>query len=275
MTREGIGDVEVHIHHDGEGRDEIIRRMSTFLRRLSEDHGLLRTAHGKTAFGFIHGNWALNNSRPDGKWCGLNDEITILRDLGCYADFTMPSGASPTQASTINQIYWCPRGLHKPKCYDTGVSAAPGAGMKDQLLMVPGPLGLRWRNRIVPRMETGELASYDSPSPYRVKRWFDLAPQLGGDLFIKLYAHGCPEANCEALLNQDLLNLYRWVAEAGAEVQADTFFVSAWQMFRAISAVCDGRDPVSAAMADDSSRGSALSSGIGVKQSGELARTGA
>ena len=55
-------------------------------------------SNGRVVFGFIHGNWALDNSRPDGKYCGLNNEITLLRDLGCYADFTMPSGASPTRA---------------------------------------------------------------------------------------------------------------------------------------------------------------------------------
>ena len=34
---------------------------------LTDDHGLLRQQDGRTVFGFIHGNWALDNSRPDGK----------------------------------------------------------------------------------------------------------------------------------------------------------------------------------------------------------------
>ena len=37
-------------------------------------------------FGFIHGNWCLDNSRADGRWCGLNNELILLRELGCYAD---------------------------------------------------------------------------------------------------------------------------------------------------------------------------------------------
>ncbi len=251
MTREGIADVEVHIHHDGGGREEFIRRMATYCRRLVEDHGLLRRIEGRIAFGFIHGNWALNNSRPDGRWCGLNDEIAILRDLGCYADFTMPSGNSPTQARTLNKIYWCRDDLHKPKSYDQGAAASVGGGMMPQLLMIPGPFGLRWRGRFIPRMETGELAAYDRPTPHRVRRWFDLAPQLGGDLFVKLYSHGTQEANSEVLLNQDLLNVYRWVADEAAHVQAETFFVSAWQMYGAVSALCRGRDPVETAIASD------------------------
>jgi hypothetical protein len=242
MTRAGFGDVEVHIHHDGEGRENFIQRMSTFLRRLHEDHGLLRIVEGRTAFGFIHGNWALNNSRPDGRWCGINDEIAILKGLGCYADFTMPSGASPTQAKTVNEIYWSRVDVPEPKCYDSGTPATVGGGILPQLLMVPGPLGLRWRGRLVPRMETGELAAYDPPTPYRVRRWIELAPQLGGDIFIKLYSHGAPETNAEALLNADLSNMYRWVAERAAEIGAETRFVSAWEMYSAIAALCSVRD---------------------------------
>ena len=97
MVRLGVGDVEVHLHHDNEQRESFIHKITEFCRRLTDDHGLLRQQDGRTVFGFIHGNWALDNSRPDGKWCGLNGEIALLRDLGCYADFTMPSLPSPTQ----------------------------------------------------------------------------------------------------------------------------------------------------------------------------------
>ena len=81
MVRAGIADVEVHIHHDREGRDNFIQRMSRFCRVLAEEHGLLREVAGRIRFGFIHGNWALDNALPDGRWCGLNDEITILLSL--------------------------------------------------------------------------------------------------------------------------------------------------------------------------------------------------
>jgi len=100
----GIGDVEVHVHHDNESRDSFITKITDYCRRLTCDHGLLRQQDGRTVFGFIHGNWALDNSRPDGRWCGLNGEIALLRDLGCYADFTMPPLPSATQGSIVNQI---------------------------------------------------------------------------------------------------------------------------------------------------------------------------
>ena len=113
MTSLGIADVEVHLHHDGEGQQNFVDRISRFTETLVSRHGLLRKYKGKVTFGFIHGLWALDNSRPDGRYCGLNNEITLLRDLGCYADFTMPSGASPTQARLINTIYWAVDDPHK------------------------------------------------------------------------------------------------------------------------------------------------------------------
>ena len=105
MKAAGIADVEVHIHHDGEGQQIFLDRMGGFTETLFRDHGLLRKRDGKIAFSFIHGNWALDNSRPDGRWCGLNNEITLLRDLGCYADYTLPSAPNPTQTSIVNTIY--------------------------------------------------------------------------------------------------------------------------------------------------------------------------
>ena len=93
MVRLGVADVEVHLHHDNEQRESFNEKVTEFCRRLTDDHGLLRQQDGRTVFGFIHGNWALDNSRPDGRWCGLSGEIALLRDLGCYADFTMPSAS--------------------------------------------------------------------------------------------------------------------------------------------------------------------------------------
>ena len=66
MTRQGIGDVEVHIHHDRETAEGFIRKIVGFCRRLRDDHGLLHDHNGRMVFGFIHGNWALDNSRPIG-----------------------------------------------------------------------------------------------------------------------------------------------------------------------------------------------------------------
>ena len=56
MCQAGFGDVEIHIHHDGEGRQNFLDRMSSFVETLHARHGLLHCESGKPVFGFIHGN---------------------------------------------------------------------------------------------------------------------------------------------------------------------------------------------------------------------------
>jgi hypothetical protein len=246
IVRLGVGDVEVHLHHDDEQRDLFIQKVTEYCRRLTDDHGLLRQQDGRTVFGFIHGNWALDNSRPDGKRCGLNGEIALLRDLGCYADFTMPSLPSPTQGRIVNQVYWCTNNADNcPKSFDRGVEATVGGGRQGDLLMVTGPVGLRFGGvRLMPRVETGEIAGYDMPTPARVRQWFDLAPTIGDDLFLKLYTHGAPERNLDPLLKDGLGNLFQWLAEEADRRGIEVHWATAWQMYQAADALIHGRKPV-------------------------------
>ena len=241
----GAADVEVHVHHQNEKPDSFIRKITEYCSRLTDDHGLLRRHQGRTVFGFIHGNWALDNSRPDGKWCGLNGEIALLRELGCYADFTMPSLPSPTQGRVVNQIYWCTNNAdNSPRSFDRGVEAAVGGGRQGDLLMITGPLGVRFKERLLPRLETGEIAGYDMPTPLRIRQWFDLAPTIGDDLFLKLHTHGAQEKNSDPLLGGGLGNMFRWLSEEADRRGIEIHWASAWQMFQAADALIHGRQPV-------------------------------
>lgn len=237
MVQDGIGDVEVHIHHDGEGEKNFVDRMVGFTHTLSTQHGLLRKINGKTAFAFIHGNWALDNSRPDGRWCGLNNELILLRDLGCYADFTLPSAPSPAQTRMVNTIYWATDDPRRPKSHDTGVPLTPGGPRGGDLLMIPGPLGLDWHDRpLIPRLETGELASYHRPSRNRAALWLRLAPQIAGHVFLKLFTHGTQESNMRALLDGDLDLLFESLRAECDQQGVQLCFVSAYDMWRAVEA---------------------------------------
>lgn len=239
MVAAGFADVEVHLHHDNDTAQSFVSKMQTFIRQLHEEHGFLHTHRGELVFGFIHGNWALDNSRPDRRLCGVTGELQLLRDLGCYADFTMPSLPSPTQGRILNQIYWTTGDPAKPKGFNQGIEATPGGGRRGDLLMVTGPLGLRYRERLMPRLEMGELAHNDPPTAYRVKRWLDLAPRIGDDIFVKLFGHSAREDNAMTLLGTpekpgSLAPMFRWIAEAAAAQNLELHWCSAFEMFKAI-----------------------------------------
>ena len=249
MTAQGIADVEVHIHHDGEGQQDFLDRMGGFIEVLASRHGLLHREERGVVFGFIHGNWALDNSRPDGRYCGLNNEITLLRDLGCYADFTMPAVPEPSQGGPINMIYWATDDPDRPRSYETGrpvvAKESRGESIRGDLLMIPGPLHLNWRDRPIfkPRIETGELASNDRVRPERFTLWMEAAPRIGDDAFLKLYTHGAPERNLNCLLGSDgeegdLDKLLCGIIEECQRSGVELHFASAWEMYQAIQASC-------------------------------------
>ncbi len=237
MAEAGIADVEVHLHHDGEGEQNFLDRISRFKETLFERHGLLRKQAGKIVFGFVHGNWALDNSLPSGRWCGLNNEITLLRDLGCYADFTLPSAPSPAQTRMVNTIYWATDDPLRPKSHDTGIPVRAGETSCGDLLMIPGPLTLNWSSRklgVLPRLETGELAASNPVTRQRVRLWLNYAPRIGDDLFIKLFAHGAREDNAAQLLERDLDLTFQLLRNECAEYGSALRYLTAWEMRDAV-----------------------------------------
>jgi hypothetical protein len=243
ITATGFAEVEVHLHHFDDTAPSFVQKVRDFTACLHNDHGHLHIHNGRLVFGFIHGNWALDNSRPDGKACGVTGELQLLRDLGCYADFTMPSCPSPTQSRIVNQIYWTTGDPTRPKGFDSGVEATVGGGRKGDLLMFEGPLGLRFGGgRLKPRIETGELAAYDPPTPDRVPLWLSLAPRIGDDCFLKLFGHSAREDNAAALLGTPgnpgaLSPMFRSIHEYTQQHNIELHWASAYRMYTAAEAL--------------------------------------
>jgi hypothetical protein len=249
LTGMGVADVEVHLHHHAESKRGFVDRIGTFIERLHTRHALLRRDDRGIRFGFIHGDWALDNSLPGGRACGLDNEITLLAKLGCYADFTLPAAPSRAQTRIVNTIYWAKDDPARPKSHDTGVPLTANGAVAGDLLMIPGPLTLNlreWWRPLVPRIEVGELAGNCLPTPHRVTLWKRVAPRIGEDLFIKLFAHGAPEKNAGPLLADDgvLDQTLRYLAADCRRSGQQLFFVSAWHMWVAIDAIRRGVDPV-------------------------------
>jgi hypothetical protein len=164
LCQAGFGEVEVHIHHRHDTAESLRDKLAAFRDLLAgRHHQLARDRHtGELAYGFVHGNWSLCNSRPDGDWCGVNDELTVLRQTGCYADFTLPSMPSPTQTAKINSLYYARSSPDRPRGHDRGVDVGTGPAPEGSLLLIQGPLLLDWGNRkwgILPRPENAADAA--------------------------------------------------------------------------------------------------------------------
>lgn len=201
LCRDGYGDVEVHLHHENDSIENLRRTLIDFANTLYNSHGLLRRSvrGGRPEYAFIHGNWALDNSHPDGAFCGVDGELAVLAETGCYADMTLPSAPSPTQTRRINSIYYAVGRAGARKAHDDGVIVRVGGAPPDPnaLMMIQGPLAPNFQSRrlgVLPRLETAELSPDNCVDPrVRAALWVEHAPSVRGapnHRFIKLHAHG-------------------------------------------------------------------------------------
>lgn len=244
LCRAGYGDVDVHLHHHNDTAASLQDKLETFRDTLFHRHGLLRRdpATGRIVYGFIHGNWSLCNSRPDGAWCGVDQELTVLMNTGCYADFTMPSAPSPTQTRIINSIYYARDIPGRRKSHDQGIPAAVGrSAPDDHLLMIQGPLTLDWQQRrkmILPRIENGDIIAGRAMSRVRLNQWIRTAVHVRGQpnwVFVKLHTHGCHDANINAWLGEEMLQFHHDLASMRHENPLLRFhYVTAWEMARLV-----------------------------------------
>ena len=244
LCRAGFGEVEMHLHHDNDTADGFRDKLVRFRDILVNEHGLLsrHKETGAVAYGFIHGNWALCNSRPDGRWCGVADEIAILLETGCYADFTFPSAPDVTQPGIINRIYFAADRPGETRSHETAVPAGP-----ETLLMVQGPLLLDWSKKkwgIFPGIENGCLQSSQPPSVERLWRWLQARVQVAERpdwFFVKVHAHGAPEHDHDALLGEPMVRLHEDLAKLARENPKFHFhYVTAREMANLIRAAKSG-----------------------------------
>ena len=242
-------EVEVHLHHNHDTAENFRATLEQGKRDF-RSHGLLSTdAQGAVRYGFVHGNWALNNSHPQRLGCGVDNELSILRETGCYADFTMPSAPHPTQTRIINSLYYA-KDTGKPKCHDSGrLARVRGAGPVDEgeLLLVQGPLGLNWQRRkwgVLPRVENGDLTAANPPTLNRVQLWRNLGIHVEGRpewLFAKLHTHGGIPRNSGMLLGEPMRQFHRDLeALSRADAGFRYHYVTAREMVNILHAAEDG-----------------------------------
>jgi len=217
LCKAGYGEIEIHLHHDNDTSEGLRSKLRGFIAKLREEHGAvpIDPGTGRPAWAFVHGNWALDNSRPDGRWCGVNDELIVLSEEGCYADFTLPSVPDPTQTRTVNAIYYATDDPERPKSHDTGTPVRVGGAESGHLMIVQGPLGINWKWRkygVLPRIENADIRRTSPPLPSRADLWVRAGIHVAGRpdwIFVKVHTHGTQERDVDTLLGPQVDAMFR------------------------------------------------------------------
>src|SRR5207244_2049165 len=113
---------------------------------------------------------------------GVDDELPLLFETGCYADFTFPAAPDESQPAVVNQIYWPEGDLARRRAYERGTAARVGEVRRDRILMFEGPLAfaLRPGRFLAPRIENAAVTAADPATPARVRTWVRQGIHLAG-----------------------------------------------------------------------------------------------
>lgn len=207
LVQSGMGEVELHYHHDYDTAQTFRPKLEAAIADFQR-YGFLKTIDGQTRFAFVHGNWGLDNSNGPIK-CGVNTELRLLRELGCFADFTFPSIYEDSQPPFVNNIY-AAKDDDQPKSYARRLPLSALAGGSADLMIFQGPLIFSpslTLSRLFLDLDDSNIHIVAPASPARVDHWIRAdvhVPARPDWLFIKVHGHGISTAeDIEAVLGPD------------------------------------------------------------------------
>jgi hypothetical protein len=188
-TFRGFGEVEFHLHHGNDDAASFAEKLRSGLAWFNRFGAMVAAeSDPRRYFGYVAGNSALDNGAGDDSLSGCDTEIGLLRDAGCYGDFTFPSLGSPAQPKKVNALYYATED-GKPKSYDDGLDVAVGRPPSGDLMIFQGPIGLDLRYG---NWDDGALENSSPPDPKRLASWLKANVHVAGRpewLFVKLHTH--------------------------------------------------------------------------------------
>ncbi len=201
VTYAGCGEVEFHCHHgfidenlrtESEAVSDLLDLIAQAKQHFSR-YGALVTAEPvpQCTFGFIHGMWALDNSRtvpwpntypPSRQYCGVNRELGLLREQGAYADFTFPAWGS-MEPYLSDAIFYAADdpwpGSYKLPAHTRLVTV--GQPPWGDLMIVEGP------------SSNENIDHFDPAYLWRMSEWVARNVHVVGNndwIFVKVHTHG-------------------------------------------------------------------------------------
>ena len=250
--RQGWGEIEVHLHHgifEPDTAEKTRRQFVEFRDILAFRHRCLAVEEGsaEARYAFVHGNWALANS-AGGELCGVDSEMQILAETGCYADLTMPTSVlNRAQIGKINSVYECALPLDQAAPHRKGNDLVAGRAAKTFPLIIQGPLVAdigRTLRRRKPAIENGEINERSAMTIERLALWKQAQVGVAGRpdwIFIKLHCHGMHPNQRDAVAGEAFGKFMEDLVGGAPERKETLHFVSAREMTNILLAACDGR----------------------------------
>jgi hypothetical protein len=197
LCQDGFGEIELHLHH-GKTKPDSPENLERTIKRCVEEYstfGIFGTENGRKKYGFVHGDWALDNSRG-GFYCGVDNEIQILHKTGCYADFTFPC-LNKANPAMLNSIFYPKDSQMGPKSYNKGdIVGTNGCSLHgDKLMIIQGPMR-PYLHKLRLRLLSDALYNYNYINTKMVDYWMSTSIHVRTKpdwIFIKNHIHGAIE----------------------------------------------------------------------------------
>ncbi len=248
----GWGEVEIHLHHGVRHPDtaeNTRREITEFRDRLAFRHRCLAVETDSSAprYAFVHGNFALANS-AGGPWCGVDSEMQILSETGCYADLSMPGAPwDEAQIEKTNSVYECSLPLDRRAPHRRGRDLETGRTPRIFPLLIQGPLIVdlqRAFRTFRPAFDNGTFTGVMTPTLHRFSLWKRARVRVLGRpdwLFIKVHCHGMDPTQKDAVIGEGFKAFLSGLVNGAAERKETLHFVTAREMANILLAACDGR----------------------------------
>ena len=243
LCSDGYGEIELHLHHGKRVPDSSANLRATLELCVKEygHFGIFGKSGADAKYGFIHGDWALNNSRH-GRFCGVNDELAILKETGCYADFTLPSPVGGS-FDRSNSLYYADINSLDAHAHTRGNFARVDRAnslSNPGLLIVQGPLHpLRLSRSFLSTRVVGDgLDNFLPVSESRIDSWVDAGISVDGKsdwLFIKTHTHGAMDS--DTVLGNKMNTLFQYLGSKYNDgVNFCLHYVTARELYNIIKA---------------------------------------
>lgn len=240
LCERGYGEIELHLHH-GKTKPDTARNLEKTIRQCIKDYslfGIFGTEQGRKKFGFIHGDWALNNS-CSGRYCGVNNETEVLLDTGCYADFTFPSKGE-SNPLRINEIFYAHDNPGRPKSHRTGRRVRASGKENGGLMIMQGPVFPFSRDNTIAGLRIFGDGINGNPIPERmIDSWVKTGIHVTGRpdwVFVKTHTHGAEDY--KTVLGKDMDMIFSYLEthyNDGSEYVLH--YVTAREMYNIVKAV--------------------------------------